>query len=171
MVVTEFPATHNSAITEANGFGIEKYFISALLGGADENQGDDIGTGTCQHLTMIDQLRMGIRHLEVDVWWSPRADGGEDGDLIVCHSPVPLYPVGAINRKAAAANLTLEWDPKKMSCLGTKRGFVEVLQEIKDWMMLPENRDGAWNDIVYIYILHDACIIMCYMYGFVDFWL
>lgn len=157
MVVTEFVATHNSAITEANGFAIEKYFISALLGGEDENQGDDIGTGTCQHITLIDQLRMGVRHLEIDVWWSPRADGGEDGDLIVCHSPVPLYPVGSINRAAAAANLTLDWDPKKMSCLGTQRGFVEVLQEIKDWMMLPENRDG---ECTYVYVL-------MYMYHYV----
>ena len=33
LVVVEFPATHNSAISEAYGYGIEKYFISALTGG------------------------------------------------------------------------------------------------------------------------------------------
>ena len=45
LVVAELPSTHNSAISEAYGYGIEKYFISALGGGLDTNQGDDIGTG------------------------------------------------------------------------------------------------------------------------------
>lgn len=153
LVVTELPSTHNSAISEAYGYGIEKYFISALGGGLDTNQGDDVGTGVCQHLTLVDQLNMGIRHLEVDVWWGPKQDlDGKvhdgKGDLVVCHSPVPLYPVGEIQRQAEAAGLNLQFDAKNMSCIGTKRLFVDVLTEIKDWMMLEKNKE----EFVMLYI-------------------
>jgi hypothetical protein len=60
MVFYEMPSTHNSAITEANNYGIEKYFIAALGGGLDEDEGDDVGEGVCQYLTLTDQLRMGV---------------------------------------------------------------------------------------------------------------
>lgn len=136
------PSTHNSAITEADGFGIEKYFISSLYGGQDLNQGDDVGEGVCQHLSLTDQMRMGVRHVEVDIWWGP-----VEKDVVVCHSPIPLYPVGNVSRTAEAANISLEWNPAKMSCMGTKRQFAEVLKEIRDFMELPENA----QDIFVIY--------------------
>jgi hypothetical protein len=136
------PSTHNSAITEADGFGIEKYFISALYGGQDLDQGDDVGEGNCQYLSLTDQLNMGVRHVEVDIWWDPLKH-----DIVVCHSPIPLYPVNNVTRTAEAMNITLEWDPKKMSCLGTKRGFTEVLTEIRDWMVQPANNE----EIVMVY--------------------
>eukprot|EP01032_Pedospumella_encystans_P027447 gene27447-31023_t len=129
-------STHNSAITEANNYGIEKYFIAALGGGMDFDEGDDVGEGVCQYLTLTDQLRMGVRHLEIDIWWDRLVD-----DLVVCHSPVPLFPVGEVTRQAEAAGLDLQWDPKNMSCLGTKRMFPDVLTEVKDWMMLEENKE------------------------------
>lgn len=138
----ELPSTHNSFISEADGYGIEKYFISALQGGADLDQGDDIGEGVCQYLSGTDQLRMGVRHLEVDIWWGPA-----EQQVVVCHSPIPLYPVGSVNRAAADANLTLEWEPAKMSCAGTKRLLADVLGEIRDWMLLQENSD----EIVVVY--------------------
>jgi hypothetical protein len=138
----ELPATHNSAITEADGFGIEKYFISALYQGRDLDQGDDVGEGNCQYLSLTDQLNMGVRHLEVDIWWDALKH-----DVIVCHSPVPLYPVGNVTRAAEAAGLTLDWDPKKMSCLGTKRSFSDVLREIQTWMSHAANL----NEIVVVY--------------------
>jgi len=67
------PGTHNAAISEAYGYGIEKFVISALNGEdpASNNDSDDIGEGVCQHLSLLDQLRMGVRHLEIDVWWTP----------------------------------------------------------------------------------------------------
>jgi hypothetical protein len=141
LVIAEIPGTHNSAITEAYGYGIEKYFISALGNGLDEDQGDDVGVGVCQHLSLVDQLNMGVRHIEVDVWWGPKQDE-KNGDMVVCHSPVPLYPLGKVNRAAEAAGLTLEYDMRNMSCIGTKRMFTDVLTEIKDWMMRPENLNG-----------------------------
>lgn len=96
---------------------------------------------------------MGIRHLEVDIWWGPKQDSAGavhdgEGDLVVCHSPVPLYPVGEVQRQADAAGLDLQFDPKNMSCIGTKRLFTDVLSEIRDWMLLEENMD----EFVMLYI-------------------
>jgi hypothetical protein len=142
LIYLQLPSTHNSAINEADGYGIEKYFISALSGGKDFDQGDDVGEGVCQYLSLTDQLRMGVRHIEIDLWWGPL-----EKDLVVCHSPVPLFPVGKVNRAAADANITLEWDPRNMSCAGTKRGFTEVLKEVRDWMTLKENSE----EIVVLY--------------------
>ncbi len=142
MVFFEMPATHNSAITEADGYGIEKYFISALFDGRNFDQGDDVGEGVCQYLSLTDQLRMGVRHLEVDIWWGPL-----EKEVQVCHSPVPLYPVGNITRTAEEKGIDLQWDPKYLSCLGTKRSLTEVLTEVKDWMSLPENS----QEIIMIY--------------------
>lgn len=138
----EFPSTHNSAISEADGYGIEKYFISSLGNGLDLDEGDDVGEGVCQYLSLTDQLRMGVRHIEIDQWWGPL-----EKSIIVCHSPIPLYPVGKINRAAEDQGLDLEWEPKNMSCIGTKRVFADVLTEIKDWMMLEDNLE----EIVVLY--------------------
>lgn len=135
LVYMEMPSTHNSAITEADGYGIEKYFISALMDGADFDQGDDVGEGVCQYLSLTDQLRMGVRHLEIDIW------GWMTKDIVVCHSPIPLYPVGNISRTAEAKNISLDFSAAKMSCIGTKRQFADVLTEIRDWMVLPENSE------------------------------
>lgn len=47
--------------------------------------------------------------------------------------------MGNISRTAEAKNITLDWNPLKMSCVGTKRLFSEVMTEIRDWMVQPEN--------------------------------
>ena len=89
------------------------------------------------------------RHIEVDVYFGPLQDKGR-GDMVVCHSPVPLYPVGQVERAAAAAGLDLVWDPKNMSCIGTKLEFVDVLGEIQQWMMRADNLEGKAN-----------CMLLC----------
>jgi hypothetical protein len=83
-VFFEMPSTHNSAVTEADGYGIEKYYISALEGGSNLDSGDDLGEGVCQYLSLTDQLRMGTRHLEVDINW-----GIQDKEAQVCHTLTP----------------------------------------------------------------------------------
>jgi len=140
----ELPGTHNSAITEADGYGIEKYFISALNDGSNEDTGDDVGEGVCQYLSLTDQLRMGVRHVEIDIWWGTPLSK----EIIVCHSPIPLFNVKNVTKQAEANGLNLIWDPKEMSCLGTRRSFGDVLNEIKDWLILPENL----NEIIVIYL-------------------
>lgn len=141
-VYFEMPSTHNSAVTEADGFGIEKYFVSSLYGGKDYNQGDDLGEGVCQYLSLTDQMNLGVRHIEIDIWWGPK-----DKEIAVCHSPIPLFPVGNISRTAEERNISLTFDPKKFSCLGTKRSLTDVLTEVYSWMMLPQNL----NEIIMVY--------------------
>ena len=143
LVYFEMPSSHNSGIAEAEGFGIEKYFVSALYGGTNLDQGDDLHEGVCQYLSLTDQLNMGIRHLEIDVWWGIR-----EQDILVCHSSTPNQDtVENITATAKARGIPLEWDPRNLSCLGTRRYLTDVLTEIKDWMMLPENLE----EIVMIY--------------------
>lgn len=139
----ELPSTHNSAMSEGDGFGIEKYFISALYGGQDEDQGDDVGEGVCQYLPLYDQFRIGARHIEIDIWWGPI-----NNEVEVCHSPIPLIPFNNITRAAEDAGLDLEWDWKNMSCIGTKRRFEDVLLEVKSFLMEPDNL----NDIMVLYL-------------------
>jgi hypothetical protein len=56
--------------------------------------------------------------------------------------------VNDVRTATAEQNITdLVWDSKDISCLGTRRPLTEVLTEIKEWMMLSENR----QEIVMIY--------------------
>ena len=135
MIYLEMPSSHNSAITEADGYGIEKYYVSALQGGSNLDSGDDLHEGVCQYLSLTDQLRMGIRHLEIDIWWGPA-----DQEIQVCHSLTPNEDlVNEINSLSTAKGIDLMWDPKNTSCLGTRRPLSDVFNEIKTWMLLPEN--------------------------------
>jgi hypothetical protein len=137
LVYLEMPSSHNSGITEAEGYGIEKYFVSALYGGVNLDKGDDLHTGTNQYLSLTDQLNMGLRHLEIDIWWGIR-----ENDILVCHSSTPdEETVANITTTAKDLGIDLQWDPRNMSCLGTRRYLTDVLTEIKDWMMNPENTE------------------------------
>lgn len=127
----ELPGTHNSAISQAYGFGIEEDGIEALLG-INLYKGDDEGEGVCQYLSLTDQLRIGLRHIEIDIWWGGYI--GHTDDIIVCHSPIPGYPVWEVEEAAKKRNLTLNWDVRKLSCLDQYRNFSDILQEVKTWM-------------------------------------
>lgn len=140
-IKAQFPGTHNSAITQADGFGIEQDFMEDLLGESLYN-GDDVGEGVCQYLSVTDQLRMGIRHIEVDVNVDHTLD-----EIVTCHSPVPdLLVTEKAVRAAEARNITLGWEVEKFSCLKTFVRFEETLQEIKAWM------DANPSEFVIIYI-------------------
>ena len=66
MIFMQFPGTHNSHISVAYGFGIERDFVSALNNGAELtwSGGDlNLGEGVDQYLSVTDQLNIGIRHI------------------------------------------------------------------------------------------------------------
>ena len=88
-------------------------------------------------------MRMGARHIEIDIWWGPI-----NKEVEVCHSPIPLIPFNNITRAAEKAGLNLEWDWKNMSCIGTKRPFTEVMTEVRDFLTLPGNE----NEIMVLYL-------------------
>ncbi|MGH8562153.1 MAG: phosphatidylinositol-specific phospholipase C domain-containing protein, partial [Nevskiales bacterium] len=81
-----FPATHNSFnSTTAND--------PQTLSGSDANQ----------RYSTVDQLRMGIRAIEVDVHWMPRADGSGFGPT-VCHGTT--LHLGCTREKSLLQELT-----------------------------------------------------------------
>eukprot|EP00658_Telonema_sp_P-2_P015771 TRINITY_DN1608_c0_g4_i7.p1 TRINITY_DN1608_c0_g4~~TRINITY_DN1608_c0_g4_i7.p1 ORF type:complete len:506 (+),score=98.03 TRINITY_DN1608_c0_g4_i7:125-1642(+) len=145
LVRTTMMGTHNSAISQAYGFGIEQDFIQNLTG-IPMYQGDDLGEGVCQSISVLDQLRMGLRHIEIDInsgWDKLHFD-----KIFVCHSPVGLAPGLVLKVEAAALEkgIKLGWDTSKLSCLGTNVPYKDMLLEIKGWM------DENPEEIVILYL-------------------
>lgn len=155
LVRTTLIGTHNSAISQAYGFGIEQDFIGELLPHRKMYQGDDLGEGVCQSLSVLDQLRLGLRHIEIDInsgWFEEHYD-----EIFVCHSPFPLDPtlIVEVDETASAKGIVLGWEAKNLSCEGTKRSFRDGLEEIKKW--LDENVD----EIVVLYLdVKPLCIAL-----------
>lgn len=139
----EAPGTHNSAISQAYGFGIEEDAIEAILG-INLYKGDDEGEGVCQYLSITDQLRMGLRHIEIDIWWGTYVEKGHD--IVVCHSPIPGYPFWEVEKAAAEKNISLGWDVRNLSCLGTWHNFTDILMEVRDFV------DSTPDEIVMLYL-------------------
>lgn len=145
--------THNSAISQAYRFGIEEDFIFNLTG-ERMYRGDDLGEGVCQTLSVTDQLRMGLRHIEIDITsgyfkaFEPRLPKVDE--IFVCHSPFPLDPqlVNEVRRAAKAKGVSLDgFEAKNLSCEGTHVPLAAMLREIKAWMDRPENAD----EVVMVY--------------------
>mmetsp|Transcript_5083 Transcript_5083/g.15485 ORF Transcript_5083/g.15485 Transcript_5083/m.15485 type:complete len:462 (+) Transcript_5083:1-1386(+) len=147
---TTLIGTHNSAISQAYGFGIEQDYLEGLLG-HPLYAGDDLGEGVCQSLSVVDQLRMGLRHIEIDITSGyfeifdptlPRVN-----QIFVCHSPFPLSPqlVAEVDIKAAEQHISLGWDPKNLSCEHTNVPLRVMLESIKGWL------DANPDEIVMLY--------------------
>lgn len=151
LMKTTLIGTHNSAISQAYGFGIEEDYIEGLLG-KPFYTGDDLGEGVCQSLSVLDQLRLGLRHIEIDITsgyfeiFDPKLP--RVNQIFVCHSPFPLDPelVLEIEAKAAEEHIDLKWDPKNLSCEHTNVPFRIMLLEIKGWL-----NDNP-NEIVVLYL-------------------
>ena len=118
--------THNSAIAQAYGYGIEQGYIEGLLN-VTLFQGDDLGEGVSQFLSVTDQLNLGLRHIEIDItsgYFEPvekHPEWPHLDDIFVCHSPVPLDPETILKVEAAARkrHIDLGWDARNLSCAGT----------------------------------------------------
>jgi hypothetical protein len=131
-----FLGTHNSAISQAYGFGIEMDGIENLTN-TTLYDNDDIGEGVDQNFALTDQLNMGLRHLEIDITAGYFLVPPHPTEIFVCHSPVPLDPGLAekVNKAAKKKGVKLgNWKPEKLSCLGTHVPFQTMLQEVKTWL-------------------------------------
>ena len=133
------PGTHNSAITQARGFGIEQDFVANLTG-APQYLGDDLGEGVCQSLSVLDQLRLGLRHVEIDItsgyFEALERERPAVDDIFVCHTPAPDPEVVARVRLAAHAQgaAPLDWERRKLSCEGTSVPLAAQLAEVRGWL-------------------------------------
>ena len=125
--------------------------VGRLPSRADRYGGDDLGEGVCQSLSVLDQLRLGLRHIEIDITagyfdiFDPALP--EVDKTFVCHSPFPLEPqlVAEIDLKAKEKGIKLGWDPKNLSCEHTNVPLATMLKEIKGWM------DANPDEIVMLY--------------------
>jgi hypothetical protein len=132
-----FLGTHNSAISFAYGFGIEEDGFAALLNRSLYDD-DDLGEGVDQAFSLTDQLRLGVRHVELDItsgyFLLPRPNLT---DFYVCHSPVPLDPLAVLKVEAAALRKRIDlgrWQPERLSCLGTRVPLRTILDELRAWL-------------------------------------
>jgi len=144
LVKAMLPGTHNSAISQAYGFGIEQNFLGKFL-----NQsmyvGDDLGGGVCQRLSVLDQLRLGMRHIEIDI------NGGyfeiyqdklqyDLSHIYTCHTPTPAQDLmSEIGLAELRNDIDLQYDPRKLSCIGVHVKLRSTLEEIKGWLNLNPN--------------------------------
>ena len=147
--------THNSAIAQAYGYGIEQGYIEGLLN-VTLFQGDDLGEGVSQFLSVTDQLNLGLRHIEIDItsgYFEPvekHPEWPHLDDIFVCHSPVPLDPETILKVEAAARkrHIDLGWDARNLSCAGTNVPYRAMLDEVAAWMAKPEHAD----EVVVLYL-------------------
>ena len=141
--------THNSAISQAYGFGIEQDYLAKLLPKRQFYQGDDLGEGVCQSLSVLDQLQLGLRHVEIDI-----NSGYYTGNLTrldeihVCHSPVPLDValVAEVDVALDRAGVVDGWHAENLSCEATNVPFRTMLLEVKGWL------DAHPEEVVVLYL-------------------
>ena len=153
------PGTHNSAIAQAYGFGIEMDYIAKLLN-TTYYGGDDLGEGVCQTFSVLDQLRLGLRHIEIDINSGYFKGLSHREEIYVCHSPGPLDPglVAQVDLAAKKQHIAgFNWAPKNLSCMGTNVPFAEMLSDVKGWLDAPGNED----EVVVLYLdVKPGCVVL-----------
>ncbi|KCV73264.1 hypothetical protein H696_00806 [Fonticula alba] len=106
----ELPTSHNSAITRAYGFGVEEEGLHKVLMPYYGEEKSHV-TIANQRYSVIDQLKMGFRHLEIDVYY-------RHGDFRICHwDHCPRDFLYMLNRAAKkSGRYPLNWDPERLGC-------------------------------------------------------
>lgn len=139
----QFLGSHNSAITLANGYGTENHQYSKLFADVDLHPSTVVLNN--QNISVYDQLRVGVRLVEIDVHWILHS-------FRVAHcggfaARVLDGAVEAINTVGQDFNFHLDWDLQTIGCEPSfsglpahdQRFFVDALREIRQW--LDENPD------------------------------
>ena len=128
----EWLGTHNALISRANGFGRSEDTAMALMARSHAPNETTVRVANQRH-GLLDLLAMGVRHIEIDVWWLSGAD------IHICHSPVPdpLYVLD-LDLAADAANVTRPaWVAQHELCSNIT--FTSVLDRLHMWLGAPGN--------------------------------
>jgi len=170
------PGTHNGAIAQDYEMGIEEDFLEALLLPIYGEEWSQVVIANQRH-ALLDQLRMGVRHVEIDVYNMERLGGFK-----VCHWPVCPPDFYIIVKRAAERQGMdpLDWqcsnlgtaaarcEPhpggtgltartparsrwrmlQPLGCDERKPFYVDILREVRSWLDQPENQ----NEFVTLYI-------------------
>lgn len=146
----QLPATHNSAITLADGYGNRDQLFNLNL---NPNKPYSFLKTNNHALSLTDQLRLGVRWLEVDAHFFL-------DDLHTAHcgnlgsaSIEALF--GALNAKLRKYG-SIVWGPELLGCFPSLSGIRpdeqgttrETLREIRTWLDRPENQ----KEFVFLYL-------------------
>ncbi|KAK1947192.1 hypothetical protein P3T76_001202 [Phytophthora citrophthora] len=141
------PGTHNSAINLADGYGVEDHVFEGYLRYFSWfKKGMKVHTND-QLFSLTDQLRMGVRFIELDVHWF-------DGDLHIAHcggfkSKLLDGMIEVFNEIAKMLGTGIEWDSSTIGCKPSlssipskeQRPLKEALAELSTWLHAPEHKD------------------------------
>ena len=147
MIQYEVPGTHNGAIAQDYEMGIEEDFLSDLLEPIYGEERSVIVIANQRH-GLLDQLRMGVRHVEVDVYNYDRLGGFK-----VCHWPVcpPDFYI-IVTRAAERQGLDpLDWQCSNLGMPHARtrsgrtrpRHTLTTLVQDKGWRIVRPGRNQA----------------------------
>ncbi|TMW64972.1 hypothetical protein Poli38472_009139 [Pythium oligandrum] len=141
------PGTHNSAITIADGYGVEDHVFEGYLKYLSWfKKGMEVHTND-QLFSLTDQLNMGVRFIELDVHWF-----NNDLHIAHCggfHSALLDSLISAFNKIANWLGTDIQWDSQTIGCkpslssipASEQRRLDDALKEISTWLHKPENKD------------------------------
>eukprot|EP00762_Andalucia_godoyi_P000232 ANDGO_02337.mRNA.1 hypothetical protein ACA1_138350 len=123
------PSTHNSAITFADGYGLYQSELSDLTQIAFGRQYKVQISN--QWVSLTDQLRMGVRHIELDSHFYDHA-------LRICHAGgVHLEKLDElIEELSKLFKIPIDWDSETLGCFSQHyRTVQDAIQEVRDWQL------------------------------------
>ncbi|GMF48945.1 unnamed protein product [Phytophthora fragariaefolia] len=150
----EIPATHNSVITQARGYGNRDQLFNAMLNASNPNS---YMRTSNQFLSLTDQLDLGVRFLELDVHYFSssfrNAHCSEFGITFVDDAVAALLSALESVLDASGEDSTVQWESALVGCLPSLSGIRaneqtlhnESLAEIATWL------SSHPDDLVVIY--------------------
>ncbi|TMW64362.1 hypothetical protein Poli38472_012984 [Pythium oligandrum] len=150
MCFAQIPATHNSAINLAEGFGNRDQLMNANL---NPKKAYSYMKTNNHVLSITDQLNIGVRFLEVDVhYFLDELRTAHCGNL-GSNSIQILY---SVFKEQLVKYGDIVWTPNLLGCFPSLSGiaaneqrlFREAMDEIKAWMDKEENKD----ELVMVYL-------------------
>lgn len=137
------PGTHNGYQTQHSGVGVEEQALHELFVAAGYEENNVVLQN--QRYSVTDQLRMGLRWIEFDMWGFVFLHD----DIRLCHDPFPdprlLYWVEQAEK---ATGTVLNWDSANLGCFSKNNKNLRAgLQEVDAWLKQPGNEE----EIVVIY--------------------
>ncbi|KAG6950263.1 hypothetical protein JG688_00014234 [Phytophthora aleatoria] len=140
---TQLPATHNSVITQARGYGNRDQLFNAMLNASNSNS---YMRTSNQFLSVTDQLDLGVRFLELDVHYFASslrsAHCSEFGIAFVNDAASALVSSLESVLDASGEDSTVQWGSELVGCLPSLSGIRadeqrlhnESLGEITTWL-------------------------------------
>jgi hypothetical protein len=137
---TQILGTHNAMISRANGYGLTEDLAASLFARTLPPANLSTTRVANQRLGPTDLLNLGVRELELDLWFIPWGDN-TTADVRICHFPFadPQYD-DALQAAADALGMgTLKYSPANELCGG--RTLAWALGKVSAWLGAPGNRD------------------------------